>query len=285
MTQTVTTTATDITKPSADKTLAKLGNASVRILTAPSLLLHWLTKAGAPAVAGLAGTYLFLVCVESYYRAMPTAGAAMESSLDSIEQSITEGEISLAQIETVEERPAFIPKPGIQDGASLANISSINGGEFALAFTIALLIQALQGSFQRGKTPEQAKREYEDAARHHLSEVPPENRIKLVGSLHSDYQNSGLAPRRRNGLLIGLSYAIDGGAALSSFGGLMLGGVGGLVTGGFWAISAIAGPETCWGWMADRLEDAKADAAEADPAPKPAPKPAPQPKPAPTKGK
>jgi hypothetical protein len=262
------TQSTDITKPSSENTLTKLGDASVRLMTAPSQLLYWLTRAGAPAVAGLAGTYLFLICVESYYLALPTAGAAVDAGLDSIEKSMEKGEVSLSQIETVTDRPAFIPKPGINDGASFANIASINGGEFALVFVIALLIQGLQGSYQRGKTPEQAKREYEKAARHHCSEVPPENRIKLVGALHSDYKNAGLAPRRRNGLLIGLSYLVDSGAALASFGPLMIGGFSAFATGAFWAIAAIAGPETCWGWMADRLEDAKAEKSGDEPAPK-----------------
>ena len=82
MSQTITTTATDITKPRPEKVIGKLGDGAVKLLTAPSLVIYWATKTGAPAVAGAMGTYLFLVCVESYYRAIPTAGAIAGASLD-----------------------------------------------------------------------------------------------------------------------------------------------------------------------------------------------------------
>jgi hypothetical protein len=264
----------DPTEPKLDEILDKISSSALNLGTALPRLLDWSVRSGSPIVAGGMGLYLFLVCVESYYRALPTVNGVAQASARSLEESLESGEVTFAPVETVEVRPAFIPKPGIEDGARLSNIGQANGLELTLCFLFAMFIATMQTSLQRGKTPEEAKADYDAVAHHVIAEEPPKNRINVVGLAHDDYKKSGTAPRTRNGLLIGLSYTIDGSAALKAFGATALS--GGLAPFGlavFWSLASVFGPELCLGWMRDRLNEQRQRkaAAATEPQPKPHP--------------
>jgi hypothetical protein len=233
------------TEPNSEDMGKSLAESIVWIGTAIPRLLHWTTKGGAPIVAGLFGAYAFLVCVESYWRALPN----LRDSIENLDP------VRMVQIQ--EANPPFIPKPGIDDGASLANAPyALMSPDFYICLMIALFVQVIESNIQRGKTPEQAKSDFEKV-KHFKTEPLPEGAIKLVGVKQREYNDSGLAPVKRNAGLTVAAYVVDYGAAIATFGSGILSGLGGFFVGSLWAYIAIYAPETCWGWMSDRLEEQK----------------------------
>lgn len=197
---------------------------SIKVCTAPALVIQFLTGRGSAILFGLGVTYFSLLSVEGYWQCLNPAN------------------------------PSFVPKFFVGDNANPINlVPNLISPAFWVVTVISLTIQAIQAKALRDIEIEKARLKYE-ALKHHKAEPPDKDAIDIVSVAHQEYQGSGMKGLRTRAGLIVLTYLIDGGIALWNFPLLGLASAGRLAINLVWSIASIFGTEAMVSMLWDELD-------------------------------
>lgn len=166
-----------------------LSRAVINILTVPVRLIEFATKPpGSAILIGFGVLYFACVSAEGYWQSMPPSG-----------------------------KPAFMPKPFVEDGANIALLWGVlQSPSFWMAALVSLIVQGIQAFVLREIEVAKAIADYK-AVEHYQVPEAKENQIDLAKYRRAKIQSAGMRTVRTRGALIALTYAIDFAQALWNY--------------------------------------------------------------------
>jgi len=207
---------------------------AVIVLTLPIRVFVFLTQAPGSAIPfGFMATYLLLVNIEGYWQSL--------------------GMFSNALGMMTSDRPAFIPKPFIADGADLRNLGiAMQQGTFWLAAVISVLVQTIQAISLR-EDVKHLKAAYEKDAKHTVPDAKP-NVIDRAEYRRKKIKTAGMKQVKQKGALVYGSYGADIAIALSNYPIWSLLNPGMILVHLVWAFLSVLGSENAIAMFMDAID-------------------------------